>query len=139
MTFDDLPKNFRDLPLDDPILRADVVDLFVGYVDRAEGCLAILLLDDEHRCVQPVLITELGPADPTTLGSPIRVMLDELRPPAVVAALGRQGSPLFTDTDRSCHQVLVEVCREVGVDLVAAYVATEHAVRELPEHLRLAS
>ena len=81
----------------------------------------------------------MGLADPDSLREPLRMMLDELRPPAIVAALGRQGSPLFTDTDRACHQMLFELCREAGIDLLAAYVATEHAVRELPEHLRLAS
>jgi hypothetical protein len=139
MTFEDLPKNLRDLSLDDPVLRADAVDLFVGYFDRADGCLAIVLLDEGHRVVQPVLITELGEADPPSLVAPLRAMLGELRPPAIVGALGRAGSPLFTDNDRACHQVLVDVCRELDVELIGAYVATDNSVRELPDHLRMAS
>jgi hypothetical protein len=139
MTFDDLPENFRDLSLDDPVLRGDAVDLFVGHHDRADGCLAIILLDDDHRVLQPVLITEMGVADPGALAEPVRLLLDQTRPPAVVVALGRTGSPLFTDNDRACHQVLVDLCRELRVELVGAYVATDHGVRELPEHLRRAS
>lgn len=139
MTFQDLPQNFRDLSLDDPLLRADAIDLFVGHADRVDGCFAIVLLDDEHRVEQPVLITEMGQANPATLQVPLRTLLAEVRPPAIVGALGRPGSPLFTDTDRACHQVLVEVCRELGIDLLGAYVATEDVVRELPDHLRLAS
>lgn len=139
MTFEDLPKNLRDLSMDDPVLRADAVDLFVGYVDRLAGCLAIVLLDHEHRVGQPVLITELGQADPATLGVLLRALLDEARPPAIVAALGRAGSPLFTDTDRECHQVLVDLCRDLDIELLGVYVATENLVRELPDHLRLAS
>ncbi|KGN38872.1 hypothetical protein [Knoellia subterranea] len=139
MTFENLPQNFRDLPLDDPILRADAVDLFVGHFDRVEGCLALVLLDDEHRCVQPVLIGEMGSVDPEELRVPVTMMLEQLRPPAVVAAIGRDGSALFTDRDRSTHQILVDITRDVGVDLLATYVATENAVRELPDHLRMAS
>lgn len=139
MTFEDLPKNFRDLSLDDPVLRADAVDLFVGHVDRTDGCFAIVLLDEAHRAVQPVLITEMGEADPPALAGALRGVLSGLRPPAVVAALGRPGSPLFTDTDRACHQVLVDLCRELGVELLGTYVATDNLVRELPDHLRIAS
>jgi len=139
MTFEDLPQDLRDLSLDDPIVRADAVDLFVGHVDRIDGCLAIVLLDDEHRIVQPVLITEMGEADPPMLAGPLRTLLTEVRPPAIVGALGRTGSPLFTDTDRACHQVLVDLCRELGIALLGAYVATDNLVRELPDHLRVAS
>lgn len=139
MTFEDLPKNFRDLSLDDPVLRADAIDLFVGHLDRTNGCFAIVLLDEAHRAVQPVLITELGEADPPALAGPLRTLLNEVRPPAIVGALGRAGSPLFTDTDRACHQVLVDLCRELGVELLGAYVATDNLVRELPDHLRMAS
>lgn len=139
MTFEDLPQNLRDLPLDDPVLRGDVVDLFVGYFDRAEGCLAIVLLDDRHCVLQPVLITEMGEADPTAIADPVHMLLTETQPSAVVVALGRTGSPLFTDNDRACHQVLVNLCRELRIELLGAYVATDHGVRELPDHLRMAS
>ncbi|WP_353950063.1 hypothetical protein V6K52_10450 [Knoellia sp. S7-12] len=139
MTFDDLPKNFRELSVDDPILRADAIDLFVGLHDREEGCFAIVLLDEEHRVAQPVLITEMGDADPAALTAPVRALLTEVRPPAIVSALGRRGSPLFTDTDRACHQLLVDVCRELQIELIGAYVATENLIREMPDHLRMAS
>ncbi|MFC7488730.1 hypothetical protein ACOCJ7_07430 [Knoellia sp. CPCC 206453] len=139
MTFDDLPPDLRDLSLDDPTLRADVVDLFVGAFDRVDGCFAVVLLDDEHRIVQPVLITEMGEADPSALAVPLRLLLTEARPPAIIGALGRPGSALFTDTDRACHQVLVDLCRELDIELLGAYVATDNLVRELPDHLRMAS
>lgn len=139
MTFDDLPENFRDLPLDDPVLRADAIDLFVGYLDRTRGCFAVLLLDEAHRVVQPIVITEMGEVDPPALAGPLRTLLTEVCPPAIVGALGRPGSPLFTDTDRACHQVLTDLCRELGVPLLGTYVATDNMVRELPDHLRMAS
>lgn len=139
MTFDDLPKNFRDLSLDDPILRSDAVDLFVSLADREDGSFAALLLDEDHRIVQPVLITEMGPADATELAGPLEILLREIRPPAIVGAIGRQGSPLFTDVDRQCHQLLVDLCRTLDVDLLGFLVATDGAVREMPSHLRIAS
>lgn len=139
MTFEDLPQNLRELSLDDSVLRADAIDLFVGHFDREDGCFAIVLLDEGHRVVQPVLIAEMGEADPTALAGPLRTLLTEARPPAIVGALGRSGSPLFTDTDRACHQVLVDLCRDLRIELLGVYVATDNLVRELPDHLRMAS
>lgn len=139
MTFQDLPKNFRDLSLDDPVLRADAVDLFVSQADREDGCLAIVLLDEEHRVVQPCVITEMGPAEPAELPGVLRTLFDHVQPPAVVLALGREGSALFTDLDRQCHQVLVDLCARTRIDLLGFFVATGAAVREMPDHLRAAS
>lgn len=139
MTFHDLPANLRDLPLDDPTLRADAVDLFVTHADRESGCLALVVLDDQHRVTAPVVINEMGPAEPDRLRDALRTVLDHLRPVVLVVAIGRSGSPLFTDVDRACHQVVVDVCRELGVELLGTFVASDNAVRELPDHLRMAS
>ncbi|PRY54840.1 hypothetical protein BCF74_12314 [Knoellia remsis] len=139
MTFENLPQNFRDLSLDDPVLRGDAVDLFVGLADRENGCLSVVLLDADHRALQPIVIGDMGPAIPESVRYVLRTLLEETRPPAVVITLGRDGSPLFTDTDRAVHQVAVDTCRELDITLLGTYVATEHCVRELPDHLRLAS
>lgn len=139
MTFHDLPQNLRDLPLDDPRLRADAVDLFVSHTDRDTGCLALIALDEEHRVTAPVVVGEMGRADPDDVGQVLRTILGQLRPGGLVAAIGRDGSPLFTDTDRACHQVIVDVCREHGVELLGTYIASGSGVRELPDHLRMAS
>ena len=139
MTFENLPENFRDLPLDDPVLRADAVDLFVSHADREAGCLALLFLDEAHRVTAPVVVGEMGPPAPDQVSFVLDKVVADLRPPALVLALGRMGSPLFTDDDRACHQAVSDGCRELGVDLVATYVVTGNAVRELPDHLRIAS
>ncbi len=139
MTFHDLPPNFRDLPLDEPTLRADAVDLFVSHADRESGCLALIALDEERRVTAPVVINEMGPMDPDEVAHVLRTILGQLRPGGLVAAVGRIGSPLFTDTDRSCHQLIVYQCRDLGVDLLGTYVASGSGVRELPDHLRMAS
>jgi len=139
MTFENLPPNLRELALDDAVLRADAVDLFVTHADRESGCVALLLLDEDHRIDTPVVIGEMGDPTAEQVGLVVARVVAELRPPALVVALGRSGSALFTDDDRSCHQVLVDGCRDVGVELLATYVATAGAVRELPDHLRIAS
>lgn len=139
MTFENLPPNLRELALDDPVLRADAVDLFVTHADRESGCAVLLLLDEGHRVDTPVVIGEMGTPTAEQLGLVVDRVVAELRPPALVVAIGRGGSALFTDGDRECHQVLVDGCRDVGVELVATYVATAGAVRELPDHLRIAS
>lgn len=139
MTFENLPPNLRELALDDPVLRADAVDLFVTHADRESGCVVLLILDGEHRIATPVVIAEMGPPTAEQLALVVERVVAELRPPALVVALSRSGSPLFTDTDRECHQTVVDGCRDAAVDLLGTFVATPGAVRELPDHLRLAS
>ncbi|KGN33413.1 hypothetical protein N802_15265 [Knoellia sinensis KCTC 19936] len=140
MTFENLPNNWPDLPLDDPDLRADVVDLVVSYRDRLAGCLALLALDEVHLIMgEPIVIAEMGERGPADVHEVLTALFEHGRPPGLVAALGRPGPPRFTDGDRELHQALVEVCRAQEVELIATYVASESAVRELPDHLRLAS
>lgn len=139
MTFENLPKNFRDLSLDDPVLRSDAIDLFVGLADREGGSFTVVLVDEEHRVLQPILISDVGEIDPAELAMPLRRLLTEVHATGIVAALGRDGSPLFTDTDRTCHQLTVDICRDLGLDLLGFYLATPSAVRDMPDHLRMAS
>ncbi|CAN7442247.1 hypothetical protein [Knoellia sp. LjRoot47] len=139
MTFENLPPNFRDRALDDPVLRADAVDLFVSHADREAGCLALVFLDEEHRVTTPVVIGEMGTPTTEQVEFVLVKVVADLRPPALVVALGRLGSSLFTDDDRACHQAVVDGCRALGVELLATYVVTGNAVRELPDHLRMAS
>lgn len=139
MTFHDLPPHSRDLPLDDPTLRSDLVDLVVSLEAREGGCLALLLLDHDHVCTTPVLIEEMGVPRPDQVEQVLRAVLDHLEVPGLVVALGRPGSGLFTDADRACHQAVVEGCRTRGITLLGTYLASDGAVREMPDHLRLAS
>jgi hypothetical protein len=139
MTFHDLPPHSRDLPLDDPTLRSDLVDLVVSLAAREGGCLALLLLDDDHVCTTPVLVEEMGVPQRKQVQQVLGRVLDRLELPALVVALGRPGSGLFTDADRACHQAVVEECRSRGITLLGTYLASDNAVREMPDHLRLAS
>ena len=139
MTFHDLPPNARDLPLDDPVLRADLVDLVVPLESREAGCLALLLLDEEHLCRVPVVVDEMGAPDPASVRDALERLVVEVPVPALVVAIGRQGSHRLTDADRACHQAVVEVCRDAGVELLGTYLATDCSVEELPDHLRMVS
>ena len=139
MTFHDLPPHSRDLPLDDPTLRSDLVDLVVTLAAREGGCVALLLLDDDHLCTTPVLVEEMGVPDASKVHQVLRTFLGQFDVRAVVVAIGRPGPGLFTDDDRACHQAVVEVCREQDITLLGTYLASDNHVREMPDHLRVAS
>lgn len=139
MSFDDLPETWPDLPLDDPLLAADVVDLVVSHADRVDGCAGFLLLDDTLRLRTPLVIGDTGDEhDPWELRDGLVEALRPLDLGGVVLARGRDGSVLLTDTDRAWHEMTLDVCRRLGVPLVAAFVATPAAVRPFPAPLRAA-
>ena len=138
MSFETLPENWPALPLDDPALAADVVDLIVGEEDRAGGCVGLLLLDDTLRLAQPFLVGEV-PEDADS--ARFAAFVEHLAPMltenagALVFARGRPGSLLLTDGDRSWHESVVDACRRAHVRLVGAYLATPSGVRTYPEPL----
>ncbi len=45
MTFEELPPNAQDLPLTDPRVAADVIDLIISNRDRSEGCVGVMVCD----------------------------------------------------------------------------------------------
>jgi hypothetical protein len=59
MSFDDLPEGWKDLPLTDPRLIADVLDLVVSDADRCAGALAVLMCDEQGRLLQPGIVSDL--------------------------------------------------------------------------------
>ena len=76
MTFEDLPDNWPTLPLTEPQLLADVLDLVVGHHDRVGESFVVLACDEDVRLVQPCVIgPDPGPCDPET----VRAFLDALR------------------------------------------------------------
>lgn len=139
MSFDDLPENWHDLPLDTPGLAADVVDLVLGEGDRAGGCLGFVLSGPDGRMAQPCVLDDVtDEADPAELVPFLDHLTAGLAQDGgrLVFARGRPGSVLLTDTDRRWHQVVVEGCRRAGVPLVGAFLATPAVVRSFPEPLR---
>jgi hypothetical protein len=79
MTFQDLPKGgaVRLLPLTDETTAADVIDLIIFDEDRAAGCFGMMLCDDQHRGVQPVVVKEV-PEDAAMDG--VARLLDDVLP-----------------------------------------------------------
>ena len=142
MTFNDLPPDIKDIPLSDPVLQADVIDLIVGDEARASGCVGIMVCDDHDRGLQPVVITDV-PEDADSSG--LRQLLDLLLPVvaeeggSVLIGRGRRRGSVPTDLDRSWHQLAIECCAARGVRLLGFYLATRETIVALPEPLSAAS
>lgn len=138
MSFDDLPRNWSDLPLDTPGLAADVADLFVGEADREGGCVAFLLTGTDRRLLQPLLVDEVQiDGDPEELVGFLAHLTDDARSPfgGVLFVRGRPGSVLLSDADRRWHAAVVAACRRSGLVLLGAFLATPAVVRSFPEPL----
>ena len=86
MTFEDLPKDVRNTPLTDRRIAADVIDLLIGDGDRRAGCVALMVCDEEHRGIMPIVLSDV-PHD-ADLGALV-TLLDLLLPLVVE----RDGSP----------------------------------------------
>ena len=54
MAYRDLPANWTELPLDDPVRCADVVDLLLGFRDRARNSLLLLPRTQAHVPLLPL-------------------------------------------------------------------------------------
>ena len=59
MSFDDLPDNWSDLPLDTPGLAADVADLVVGHRDRLAGCIGLVITRPDLTMSRPAVINDV--------------------------------------------------------------------------------
>lgn len=138
MSYRDLPPDVRHVSLADPVVAADVVDLFVGLEARVRGCLGFMLCDAEDHGVTPVVIDEVGPdADPGSVVPFLEHLTEILQETngSVLFARGRPGGVLLTDADRAWHQCVIDACQASGVRLLGAYLAIPSAVRPLPLHL----
>ena len=135
MSFEDLPNNWSDLPLDTPGLAADAVDLVVGHRDRMGGCIGLVLTGADLTMGQPALVNEV---DDSVQPEELRPFLEQLRAMvaqaegALLFVRGRDGSVLLTDADRRWHQLAIDACQVAGVSLVGAFLATPAVVRSFP-------
>lgn len=59
MTFENLPPHWQTLPIDDPTIMDDVVDLVTQHSDRLQRSLMVLLCDETGRLLQPISINGL--------------------------------------------------------------------------------
>lgn len=142
MTFKDLPPNVRELPLTDPRLAGDVIDLFVSEKSRSQGSFGIMMCDEHDRGVSPVLFSD---EDEVIDLEGVTRLLDLVLPVvagvggAVLLGRGRPRGLRADDTDRAWHQRAIDLCAEHGVRLLGFHVATRDGVFALPEPLSAAS
>lgn len=142
MTFADLPPNARELPLTDPRLAGDVIDLIILEEARAAGAFGLMLCDDTDRGRQPVVLSDKDEViDLGTATELLRMVLPLVAQinGSVLAARGRPRGRVADDTDRAWHQRTIELCAEHGVRLLGFHVATRDGVFALPEPLIAAS
>jgi hypothetical protein len=133
MGFEDLPRQWVDLPLDDPRLVTDVLDLVISLQDRLDGGLALLVCDAKHRLVQPCMISDLDHLAPEhqrrrALRSVIAQFGGE---GSLVAAIAREDGLSITDDDHAWAHALWRAC-ERDVELLGFHVVTLHGSREVP-------
>ena len=142
MTFEDLPENANEIPLTDPVVAGDVIDLIIGEADRAAGCLAVMVCDSEHRGVQPILVGDVpDDADPGGLVNLLRAVAPLLQESggSVLIGRGRAHGSRATDADREWHEAAIATCRAAGLQLLGFHVATAEGVLRLPDPLQAAS
>ncbi|WBQ08093.1 hypothetical protein [Kribbella sp. CA-293567] len=136
MTYSDLPANWLDLPLTDPTLAADVVDLYVSVGDRRQGVLSALLCDSGARFLAAIHLDlpERAPlTSPKSCAKALAPLIPalQLRPDgALLLALGR---PTRDPTsDRAWLEAARKTCETASIHLLAFYIAT-------PTHLYVPS
>ena len=135
MSFDDLPDDWADRPLDTPGLAADVADLVVGHRDRMGGCIGLVLTGADLTMAQPAVINDVDDAVQPEQLRPFLVQLCAMVAEtggALIFVRGRDGSVLLTDADRRWHQLAIDACRVAGVSLLGAFLATPAVVRSFP-------
>jgi hypothetical protein len=136
MTFSDLPTNWPTLPLTDPKLAADVVDLFVTEGERRRGVLAALLCDGRARFRTSInldLPKDSPLASPRACLkalAPLVPVLEGRRDGALILALGRPRPDPPSDHDWT--QAALQTCRSASIHLLAFYLATPTELHAVP-------
>lgn len=126
-------------PVESEDAAAELVRMTVGMDDIVAGSLLFFLCDAQRRPSVPVLITDV----PVT--APVGAVLDrwfdhlegmlEGEGASLVFARARRGRSFVLDHDRPWHDAVVRGCRRTGIELVAAFVVTQHAVVPYPPPL----
>ena len=141
MTFEDLPLNVKEIPLTDRRVAADVIDLLISEEDRASGCVGLMVCDEEHRGILPIVLSDVPhDADVDALANLLNLILPLVveRGGSLLMGRGRPGGGVPTDVDRSWHQQTIDSSRSHGVRLLGFHVATRDGITALPEPLTAA-
>lgn len=138
MTFQDLPADWPTMPLTDPRITDDVLDLVVSGRDRDRGAIHLLLCDPADRLVQPCAVSELDDprAELTKLEiiEPFaRVLRDNEPDGGLLVAIARGRGLAVTDDDRDWHQAAIDACNDSAVRLLGVHVVTHSGSVRLPD------
>lgn len=127
MSFEDLPDNLCEIPLTDPALIADVLDLFVSMQDRHDGGLLMLVCDGERRILQPIMVHEIEvapPPDAVAMLTNLMTSVEHNLPGATaLMAIARPGRlRVFPGDDRWARSI--ERAAEGKVELIGVHLVT---------------
>ena len=117
MSFEDLPPNAKDLPLTDRRLAADVIDLIIAERDRAAGCFGVMVCDEHHRGLQPIVVNQVpDDAEAADLASFLDLLLPLVSQNggSIIVGRGRPEGRRPRDRDREWHQQAIDSCRTVS-------------------------
>ena len=139
MTFQDLPADWPTMPLTDPRITDDVLDLLVSGRDRDKGAIIVLMCDPADRLIQPCAVSDVD-GDRAGLTQfeiidPIAGALREIEPEgSILVAIARGRGLAITDDDRGWHQAAIDACRDSGVRLLGVHVVAHSGSARLPDY-----
>lgn len=133
MSFEDLPADWPSHPLDDASLASDVLDLCVSSADRRTGGLAVLVLRPDLTLAQPIFVAGAMPTAgrAAALSNLFTGCAQPGATTSFLVGIVHQRSAL-SDADRSLHQQVIEVTRQLGHTLVSTHLVTASAIDLLP-------
>lgn len=134
MGFQDLPEGWRERPLTDPLLVADVLDLMVSDADRCAGALAVLLCDEQARLMQPGIISDLDyDSSEAERCRMLAIFVANLAPyfDSVLFALARADGLSITADDESWARSVQYACSG-EVRLLGFHLVTRDGSRLVP-------
>jgi hypothetical protein len=127
MSFEDLPDNWGDLPLDNSHLIADVLDLFVSMKVRYEGALMVLVCDERRRLLQSILVEEIEldppPDTDVMVGNLVTAVLAACADSSILVALARPGPLRVGARDRAWIGYIAAACED-RLPLLGVHLAT---------------
>lgn len=131
MTYRDLPADWQQRPLTDPVLAADVLDLFTDRRSRQERALILVLCDCRGHALAPVIIDAL-PADPirARFGARLGSVLQHFDGLRLVAGYARPGPQWPTPADLLWQSAVAAACAEV--ELLSFAVLDTRGCHPLP-------
>lgn len=139
MTFQDLPADWPTMPLTDPRITDDVLDLLVSGRDRDKGAIIVLMCDPADRLIQPCAVSDVD-GDRAGLTQfeiidPIAGALREIEPEgSILVAIARGRGLAITDDDRDWHQAAIDACHDSGVRLLGVHVVAHSGSARLPDY-----